>query len=284
MPLSPIYYSDNFSEDESYYSRLEEIKSDDLFYAQPGLVEAKLNTLSPRDTSRRNLYFISFAGEAEEQVFTNEVTYAQALLDSRFGADGRSLALLNNIETIDSAPLATIHNLKQAIHGVAKKMDREKDVLFLFLSSHGAKNHELSVSLWPANLNPLKATYLKEILDSSGIKNRIIAVSACYSGGFLDVLKDDNSLIVTASSRDHVSYGCGDYTQYTYFGNAYFVNALSKQESFITAFETARHEIEQREKQEQIDHSNPQIHIGRNITAVLGDLKVTQQAVSTPGQ
>ncbi|MEQ1556343.1 MAG: C13 family peptidase, partial [Gallionella sp.] len=133
---------------------------------------------------------------------------------------------------------------------------------------------QLSVSFWPLRLNNLKAETLKEMLDNSGIQNRVIVVSACYSGGFLDVLKDDNSLIITASSRDHVSYGCGDATQYTYFGESYFVQSLAHGNSFIRAFSDAQKRIAAREKSEGKGSSAPQIHIGKNIEEKLDLLPV----------
>jgi hypothetical protein len=178
------------------------------------------------------------------------------------------------VDIVAAAPLANAHNLEAVLQGVAKRMNRDEDVLFLYLSSHGAQNHSLSVSFWPMKFNDLKAEELKAMLDKSGIHNRVVVVSACYSGGFLDVLKDDNTLVMTASSRDHVSYGCGDATQYTYFGEAYFEKSLSHRDSFISAFENARHLIEEREKSEGRGNSGPQIYIGKNIEQKLHMLEV----------
>ena len=59
----------------------------------------------------------------------------------------------------------------------------------------------LEVSLPPLELAPLTAPALRSLLDDAGIKWRIIVVSACYSGGFVDALQDDNTLIVTAAAR-----------------------------------------------------------------------------------
>ena len=87
-------------------------------------------------------------------------------------------------------------------------------------------------------------------MDRSGIRNRVIVISACYSGGFLDVLKDEYSLIMTAARRDRQSFGCGDTSVFTYFGEAYFVQALTREYSFIKAFYAAKRSIEQREAHE----------------------------------
>lgn len=247
---------------------------EDIYYRQPEMIRHQLDGLKPRRPGETGLYFVGFAGDASEHEFGNEVRYARNLMDRRFNTAGRSLLLINSYDTVNNTPLANTHNMEAVLQGLAGRMDKQNDVLFVFLSSHGAQDHRLGVSFYPLEMKDLKAEKLKELLDKSGIRNRVIVVSACYSGGFLDVLKDDNTLVLTASSRDHVAYGCGDATEYTFFGEAYFVNSLENDNSFITAFDEARQIIEAREKKEGMDASRPQIHVGRNIKKVLDKLKV----------
>jgi hypothetical protein len=274
LPSGELYFAIEPEDEASSYSRASKLDVEDVFYRQPGLVNDVLADVRSHRRGRTDLYFVGFAGQAEEKVFANEIRFARELLDRRFGTEGRSLALVNGVDIVAAAPLANAHNLEAVLQGVAKRMNRDEDVLFLYLSSHGAQNHSLSVSFWPMKFNDLKAEELKAMLDKSGIHNRVVVVSACYSGGFLDVLKDDNTLVMTASSRDHVSYGCGDATQYTYFGEAYFEKSLSHRDSFISAFENARHLIEEREKSEGRGNSGPQIYIGKNIEQKLHMLEV----------
>lgn len=248
------------------------------YYRQPELVRKSLAGIRRHRPGETGLYFVGFAGDGSEHEFFNEVRYARKLLDRRFNTAGRSVMLVNSYDTVNALPLANTHNMQAVLQGLAQRMDKEHDVLFLFLSSHGAQDHWLEVNLEPLDMDDLKAETLKALLDSSGIRNRVIVVSACYSGGFLDVLKDDNTLIVTASSRDHVAYGCGDATEYTYFGQAYFVYALTRANSFIDAFDEARARIAAREKSEEVDPSDPQISVGHNIGAVLRELKVLPAA------
>ncbi len=282
VPHQNFFYDDAPSEQTDVYQRARELDVEAIFYHQPQLVEQQLASLLLAQKNKTNLYFVGFAGQAEEQVFGNEVRFAKNLLDQRFASAGHSIALINSMDTVQDAPLANQHNLDAVLQGVAARMDKKRDVLFLYLSSHGAKDQQLSVSFWPLRLNNLKAETLKEMLDNSGIQNRVIVVSACYSGGFLDALKDDNSLIMTASSRDHVSYGCGDATQYTYFGESYFVQSLAHGNSFISAFSDAQERIAAREKSEGKDSSAPQIHIGTNIEAKLNLLEVKPAAQCPP--
>lgn len=245
------------------------VDGEDLFYRQARLLDESAKRLAAGRRGVTDLYFVGFAGQADERVFAHEVEYAKDLFDRRFGTAGRSLALVNSPASADRLPLANAHNLQAALHAVAERMDRDEDVLFLFLTSHGSRDHQLSVQFWPLPLNDLPATRLKELLDQSGIKHRVIVVSACYSGGFLDVLKDDNSLILTAASRDRTSFGCGTESEFTYFGEAYFVQALQETRSFIEAFGKARLWIEQREKGEGKEPSLPQSHVGAGIVPKL---------------
>jgi hypothetical protein len=118
------------------------------------------------------------------------------------------------------------------------------------------------VDFWPLRLNPIDPPALKQALDQSGIKWKVIVVSACYSGGFIGPLKDDNSLIITASSASKQSFGCGNESESTYLAKALFDEALRETYSFELAFEAARKSIAQREREQNFTPSEPQIHVG----------------------
>ncbi len=268
MPDAPLFYSPS-AEDNKVSTRL---NVEDTFYSQPKLMRAAVDALTPERPGITDLFFVGFAGEAREHVFSNEINYVRALFDTRFDTAGHSLVLVNNKETVSKTPIASVNNLSVALQAVAARMDKSNDALFLFLTSHGSPHHDLSVEFWPLELNILPAARLKSLLDESGIVNRIIVVSACYSGGFIDVLKDDHSLIITAAAHDKTSFGCGAKSKFTYFGEAYFKEALKSKKSFLEAFELAKESIEKREQRENIEASNPQIYIGAKIEAVLDRL------------
>ena len=158
-------------------------------------------------------------------------------------------------------------------------MDTEEDVLFLFLTSHGSKDHELAVSFWPLSLNDIPAPELKWLLDEAGIKWRVIVVSACYSGGFIDAVKDDHSLIMTAAHKERTSFGCSHENTYTYFGEAYFDQQLRKEHSFIKAFYQARESIAERERTERLEPSEPQIYVGPAMEGKLSELEARLRQV-----
>jgi hypothetical protein len=148
---------------------------------------------------------------------------------------------------------------------LAETMNPAEDILFLMLSSHGSEDHKLSTDYYPLDMNDIGPREIKTILDNAGIKWRVIVISSCYSGGFIEPLIDDNTLIMTASDKDKQSFGCGHDGDYTYFGEALFGKHLKLERKFSTAFYAARKDIEARETEESIDASLPQISIGENI-------------------
>src|SRR5205814_5868347 len=127
-------------------------------------------------------------------------------------------SLVNNPRTLLELPAATVTNLRETLNEIGDTIDVEQDVVMVYLASHGSRAHVLDVALPPLELAPLSAPVLRGLLDASGIKWRIVVVSACYSGGFIDALKDDNTLVLTASQADRASFGCGNASDSTFFG------------------------------------------------------------------
>jgi hypothetical protein len=111
------------------------------------------------------------------------------------------------------------------------------------------------------------------MLDRSGIRWRVIVISACYSGSFIDALKDRRTLIITAASRNRTSFGCSNENDFTYFGDAYFNQALRHGSSFIGAFDEARRIIAAREREEELTPSQPQIYVGAAMKPALERLQ-----------
>ena len=93
--------------------------------------------------------------------------------------------------------------------GLGRLMDRDRNTLFLFLTSHGDRG-ELAVQLAQVALPQLKPVQLKQMLDRSGIRNRVVVISACHSGSFIPVVADARTLVITAARGDRSSFGCED--------------------------------------------------------------------------
>ncbi len=240
---------------------------------QPELLAAALAALAPERPGRSDLYFVGFAGDAGEDVFLHEAQSARALVDRRFGSAGRSLLLANNPATVASLPLASIGNLSSALAGVAAKMNRQEDVLFLFLTSHGSPGGWLSTHFDPFRPRAIVARQIDAALDDAGIKWRVVVISACFSGAFIEPLADDNSLIITAARADRASFGCGHDGPFTYFGDAYFGRALPASFSFTAAFEQAKRQVAAWESARNFQPSQPQIYVGSAVAAKLAEIE-----------
>jgi hypothetical protein len=258
---------------EDAQEEVERIDVESTYYAQDALVDDRLAELAPQRAGVVDLYFVGFGGDASQDVFLKEVRYVRDLFDRRFDTSGRSLILINHASTVEDTPLANAHNLERILRGVGSVIDPEEDLVFLYLTSHGSRNAELTVRFWPLALNDLPAEELRQMIEASGIRFRVVAISACYSGAFLDELEAPEALVMTAASRDRPSFGCGRERDFTYFGEALFRDQLEHDHSFTRAFDRAREALEARETAEGVTPSNPQISIGKAIAGKLARLE-----------
>jgi Peptidase C13 family len=247
-----------------------------LMEAQPVLLAQRLAEVLPQRAGVTDLYSITFAPYASEDVFHNETTMVTQVMSKRFDAAGRTLQLVNHVDTVQQHPWATPLNLQRAITALAKRMDLNEDILFLHLTSHGARDGVLAAEFWPMTVDELTPKQLKQWLDEAGIKNRVISVSACYSGSWIAPLASDGTLIMTAADANHTSYGCGRKSKLTFFGRAMYDEQLrNKTRSFEAAHAAARTIIKQREQAAGKDdgYSNPQIRPGSAIQVHLKRLQ-----------
>ncbi len=242
-----------------------------LMFDQPQLLGSAINALQPRTPDKVNLYVVAFAGDGGENVFRNEVEYAAQLFAQRFGASGHILVLENNPASVEMRPLATLTNLRIALAAIAEQMNPSEDILLVYLTSHGSKDHELYVALDPLPLNQIAPEDLAEALRTTpSVRWKVLIVNACYSGGFIDALRDDSTLIITAARSDRTSFGCGSESEITYFGKAFLTEALNQTTSIPDAFALARDKVaewEARDHEEQ--QSEPQMASSRSIEAKL---------------
>ena len=251
-----------------------------IFHAQPAILESSLAALRPERPGIPDIYFVGFGAYAREDVFMKEVEVIAELFRERFDADGRSITLINNPKTAAVLPIATATNLARVLRHVGGLMDREGDVLVLYLTSHGTEKHRLAVDNWPLKLLEIDPRMLRRMLDDAGIKWRVIAVSACYAGGFVDALKSETTLIMTASAANRQSFGCGTESEFTYFGKALFDEELRRTHSFTEAFEGARRAIAERERSEKHEASNPQLFVGAAMGGKLREVESRLLALS----
>ena len=250
---------------------------EDVFDTHGELIERQLAAIEPGRVGDTELYFVGFAPDGSQDVFRREMRSVQKLIEQSYDAARRSIALVSNPATLADHPLATATNLRRTLAHVAKRMNADEDVLMLYVTAHGDQGFGLSAWAPPLDLAPVNPTVLARALNDAGIKWRVLVISACYSGGFIEPLKDDNTLIITASASDRQSFGCESGNEWTHFGEAYFRQALPNAKAFIEAFPVAAEAVAAREKAEGLSPpSNPQIFVGRAIAEKLRHLPPAQ--------
>ncbi len=242
-------------------AEIKEIDTERVFYSQPALLDDALNRVKPGKRGVTDLFFVGFGAYASQDVFMKEIGHIQQAVDTKLGTSERSLALINHRDTLETLPLASSTNLGIVLKQLGKLMNPDEDVLFLYLTSHGSRDHDLAVDMWPLKLNDVSPDDLKVKLDDAGIRWRIILVSACYSGGFIKPLMDEYSLILTASAADKTSFGCSNANEFTYFGEALFKDMGEGAYRFIPGFQEAIERIAVREKDEKLEPSEPQLYV-----------------------
>ncbi|HET8731401.1 MAG TPA: C13 family peptidase [Moraxellaceae bacterium] len=264
------YSTEPADEDISTSSRLVE---EAVWYAQPRLLDRALAGIQPHRAGRTDWYFLGIGGDYYQGVFRQETETVRSLFDTRFGTSGRSVVLINNDDSVMSQPIATRTSIERAIKSIAARMDRNQDVLFLFITSHGSEDSEIELSYSPLELAAITPEWLRTVLDESGIRRRVIVLSACYSGSFIPVLRTPDTLVITAADAHHTSFGCSDDAELTYFGRAFFDEALRKEKSLRGAFDSASRVIRQREREQGYEPSHPQWAAGASIAADLPQLE-----------
>ena len=159
------------------------------------------------------------------------------------------------------------HDYLGGRQSAASGLDAEKDVLFVILTSHGSpdglaiKAGRLQQILTPAQLSAM--------LAKTGVRHKVVVISACYSGVFIPRLANPDVLVITAADANHSSFGCQDKARWTYFGDAFFNVALRHPVSLTDAFLDARSLVRKRELREHFEPSNPQMAGGANVLPLL---------------
>ena len=247
---------------------IEPVLEEAALYEQPRLLQEALNSIDPSVSGRTDWYFMGVAGFSEQDVFRSEINKVRELFDVRFGTSGHSLSLINNTYSWLDEPIATKTSILRGLKRIGQQMNADEDVLMLTLSSHG-NTDVIQLANPPLAIENLDAAWLREALDASGIRWRVIVVSACYSGSFIDDLASPTTVVITASAADKPSFGCTNTAEMTYFGQAFFAESLRSNTSFEAAFKDARVRVHERESLMGFEPSEPQMSIGSLMETAL---------------
>jgi Peptidase C13 family len=204
---------------------------------------------------------VSFGLFGDQGVFRSEATGAAEVVAGRF-----ETGPVNVKYNSRKGGGATIDGLARSLQAEASGLDAEKDVLFLILTSHGSpdglaiKAGRLEQTLSPARL--------ADMLAKTGVRHKVVIISACYSGVFVPLANPD-VLVITAADADHSSFGCEDKAKWTYFGDAFFNVALRHAASLKDAYLNASSLVRKRELREHFEPSNPLMAGGENVLPLL---------------
>ena len=248
-----------------------------LLFEQGSRIDAEVARMPAGEPGRASNYFVGFAGYGSQRVFAEEIGTAARAVGAKFSTTERSLLLVNDRRDDEKYPLATVSGLRHALLALGARMNKDEDVLFLGLSSHGSEDATVAVSnestmYW----RDLGAGELRAMLDESGIRWRVIVISACYSGSFIEALRDDRTIVITAASADRTSFGCSDDRDLTEFGAAFYRDSLPGAATLRAAFESTRKLVAEREKAEGREASDPQASFGPALEAKLASFDAAQ--------
>ncbi|NQD93208.1 peptidase C13 [Pseudomonas sp. CrR25] len=228
----------------------------------------------PASTPAIELYALTLAGDGKQSVFMREADYVAKLLGERFAAHGR-ITLANHRAHLADRPLATRESLSRALQALAERSGPE-DLIFIYLTSHGSRNHELNLDQPRLQLSDLPADELATLLQPLRERHKVLVISACYSGGFIPKLQDDKTLVMAAARADRVSFGCSEENDFTYFGRALFAEALNQTDDLQRAFELAKEKVAEREQADGFEASEPQIWAPAAVLAQWRELREQQ--------
>jgi hypothetical protein len=249
------------------------LTQEEVFHLQGRLLDERLAALTPERHGVEDLYFVGVGADSSQDTFSAEVSSVRELLDERFDTAGRSVVLVNSPATLTAQPIATVSNLRATLAYLGNTIDTEEDVVLLHIATHGDSDYRLAFDLPPLELDQLTPSALARMLAESGIKWKVIVISACFSGGFVEPLRDDNTLVITASDALHPSFGCRYDSDYTWFSEALYDEALRETFSFAEAFDAAKKAVSERERAEGFPPSNPQIAMGSAMRKKLAALE-----------
>ena len=219
--------------------------------------------------------FVLSVGLDSDPVFGREAREAGRVLTRRYAATGHNLVLAGTDGSGPSAlPMGSPANIAAALARMAELMEPE-DVLVLYTTSHGAP-YGVVYNDGDAGFGVLGPSKLAGLLGELGIRNRLLLISACYSGVFVPTLVTDSTAIVTAAASDRTSFGCQADNDWTFFGDALVNRALRKPQGLAKAAAEATMSVADWEAQARLQPSLPQSYIG---TKAEGWLEVLERAL-----
>jgi hypothetical protein len=227
-----------------------------------------LSSLTPQQPGRVDTYLLA-AGLWGDPVFEREASEAANILSAHFGAQGRTIVLSAGGQGERRFPSATPTHLQAAIGRLGQVIDPNEDLVVLFLTSHGSPDGSIALREENRLTGAMRPAHLREALQAAGIRNKVVIISACFSGAFIAPLMNPQTVVLTASAPDRSSFGCQADREWTFFGDAFFNQSVRGSSSLLTAFDHSKTLISQWESERNYTPSNPQRFVGAQGAQVL---------------
>lgn len=244
-------------------------------------LDKSLAAIGPQRPGQVDAYVV-VVGLDSDPIFGREAREAGKVLARRYNAVGHTIVLAGTDGNGPSAlPNGSPRNFAIALARVAEVMDRKQDVLVVYTAGHGAKVG-LAYHDGDDGFGIIPPARLARLLDELGFKNRLLILSACFSGIFVPALANDTTALFTAASAERTSFGCQSDKDWTFYGDAMINNALRQPVPLAKAGEVASALIVKWEAMGSITPSQPQIAIGSKVDTWLKPLEARMPRTATP--
>jgi len=244
-------------------------------------MQTALAALQPQRPGVVDAYVVVAALDSDP-VFGREAREAGRVLARRFDAAGRTLVLAHDEGSDKADAEATPVGLAQALDSVAARMNRDEDVLVLYTTSHGSPDAGLNFRDPAYGEAVITPGSLAQILNQTGIKNRLLILQACFSGQFVRALRGPRTVVMTAAAADRSSFGCQAGNDWTYFGDALVNHAFRQPLPLDIQFRRASALIAAAEGRDGLTPSNPQFNMGSDTGKWLNALDQREPATAAP--
>jgi len=225
--------------------------------------------------------YVIVIGLDSDPVFGREAREAGKVLSRRFDASGRTLVLAGGDGQGGAVlPMGSLHALSLALARVAELMNPDEDVLVLYSTSHGIP---LGITYHDGDegYGVLTPARLAGLLGELRLHNRLLILSACYSGIFVPALRSDSTALFTAASAERPSFGCAAENDWTFFGDAMINRAMRKPQPLASASKEALKLVGEWESKKKFEPSQPQVSIGTRVDTWLKPLEARMPKTAT---
>lgn len=241
-------------------------------------MNAALAGLKPQRRGTVDAYVI-VAGLDSDANFGREAREVARVLSRRYDAAGRTIVMTADPDGTDVT--ASPANLALALARAGELMDRREDVLVVYTTSHGNAPAGLAYRDTRRGGGTISPDRLAALLDDVGASNRLLILSACYSGIFVPRLASDTSVVISAAASDRSSFGCSPGNDWTYFGDALINRAMRKSQPLAATFTEADAAVAGWEKAGKLKPSRPQVSIGKDVGRWLQPLEARMPREAT---